>query len=133
MHPIDLRHAQSAALAPRWKGKGARRSAPVAGLDWRYAAGKRGVRPAAARGSLEVLRLSGTILNDEPEPVPPLLKAALAHVQFETIHPFLEGNGRIGRLLIVLQLAADGVHCGHGKQITRSSRTDSTHFAPMRR
>jgi Fic family protein len=48
-------------------------------------------------------------LNDEPEPVPPLLKAALAHVQFETIHPFLDGNGRIGRLLIVLQLVADGV------------------------
>ncbi len=48
-------------------------------------------------------------LNDEPEPVPPLLKAALVHVQFETIHPFLDGNGRIGRLLIVLQLVADGV------------------------
>jgi Fic family protein len=48
-------------------------------------------------------------LNDEPEPVPPLIKAALAHVQFETIHPFLDGNGRLGRLLIVLQLVADGV------------------------
>ena len=48
-------------------------------------------------------------LNDEPEATPPLLKAALAHVQFETIHPYLDGNGRIGRLLIVLQLVADGV------------------------
>ena len=48
-------------------------------------------------------------LNDEPQQTPPLLKAALAHVQFETIHPFLDGNGRIGRLLIVLQLVADGL------------------------
>jgi Fic family protein len=48
-------------------------------------------------------------LHDEPEPTSPLVRAALAHVQFETIHPFLDGNGRIGRLLIVLQLVADGL------------------------
>lgn len=48
-------------------------------------------------------------LHDQPEPTPPLLKAALAHVQFETIHPFLDGNGRVGRLLIVLLLCERGV------------------------
>jgi Fic family protein len=57
----------------------------------------------------DCLRSLERFLNDKPEPTPPLLKAALAHVQFETIHPFLDGNGRIGRLLIVLQLVADGV------------------------
>lgn len=48
-------------------------------------------------------------LHDENNPYPALVKAALAHVQFETIHPFLDGNGRVGRLLIAYILHHDGV------------------------
>jgi Fic family protein len=48
-------------------------------------------------------------LHDDRAPTPILIKAALAHAQFETIHPFLDGNGRVGRLLITLLLTAEGV------------------------
>ena len=48
-------------------------------------------------------------LHDEADGMPLLLKAALAHVQFETIHPFLDGNGRLGRLLIALLLHQGGL------------------------
>ncbi len=48
-------------------------------------------------------------LHDDESPYPVLVKAALAHVQFETIHPFLDGNGRMGRLLIAFILHHHGI------------------------
>ena len=48
-------------------------------------------------------------LHTEHPGIDPLLRAGLAHLQFETIHPFLDGNGRVGRLLITLLLTHDGL------------------------
>lgn len=48
-------------------------------------------------------------LHDGQIKVPPLIKIAIAHYQFETIHPFLDGNGRLGRLMISLYLASEGL------------------------
>ena len=56
----------------------------------------------AALGQLEVF------LHSARSQVPLLVRCALAHAQFETIHPFLDGNGRVGRLLITLMLCEEG-------------------------
>jgi len=75
-----------------------------------------GTRPGNARfvppppdRILDAMSALERFLHDMPEKTPVLIKAALAHVQFETIHPFLDGNGRVGRILIPLLLHADGV------------------------
>jgi cell filamentation protein, protein adenylyltransferase len=50
-----------------------------------------------------------TFIYEEESKLPVLIKAALIHVQFESIHPFLDGNGRLGHLLITFLLCAEGV------------------------
>ena len=57
----------------------------------------------------ECLRALELFLHENTSRLPVLIKAGLIHAQFETIHPFLDGNGRIGRLLVTLFLCIQGV------------------------
>jgi len=65
--------------------------------------------PPPPEKMMECLDLFEKFLHDDTIKLPALIKAALAHVQFETIHPFLDGNGRLGRLLITFILCTEGV------------------------
>src|SRR6266852_2709090 len=65
--------------------------------------------PPPPERMMECLNLFEHFIHDEKHKLPVLVEAGLIHVQFETIHPFLDGNGRLGRLLITLLLCADGV------------------------
>ena len=56
----------------------------------------------------EVLKQLENFVHDE-KPMPFLIKVSLIHAQFETIHPFLDGNGRVGRLLITFLLCEKGI------------------------
>lgn len=58
---------------------------------------------------MECMGALENFIHDKPVKLPTLIKAALTHVQFETIHPFLDGNGRVGRLLVTLMLCNEGI------------------------
>ncbi len=71
--------------------------------------GNRAYLPPPPEKVLECLEILELFLHDKPEPTPILLKTALAYVQFEAIHPFCYGNGRLGRLLMTLLLCSERV------------------------
>lgn len=65
--------------------------------------------PPPPQQMMDALNDFERFLHDDTVQLPALVRAALAHVQFETIHPFLDGNGRLGRLLITFILCEEGV------------------------
>lgn len=102
MHAILLRHSRGADRVP---GEFRRNQVFIGG---RNPPSIRFVPPPPNRieACLDPLE---KFLHDQPVRTPILLKAALTHVQLETIHPYMDGNGRIGRLLITLLLCSEGV------------------------
>ncbi|MDN5864815.1 MAG: Fic family protein [Gammaproteobacteria bacterium] len=102
MHEILLRGARGANKAPGEFRRG------QVWLGGPTPASARFVPPPADR-LMECLDPLERFLHVGGQDMPVLEKAALAHVQFETIHPFMDGNGRLGRLLITLLLCSEEV------------------------
>lgn len=105
-----IREAHSLLLA---KGRGERRSPGEfrRSQNWIGGSGPSGavyVPPPPDR-IMDCMGAFEKFLHNDPVRTPVLLKAGLAHAQFESIHPFLDGNGRMGRLLITLLLCAENV------------------------
>lgn len=71
--------------------------------------GKAAYVPPPAELVPECMGALERFMHDDPARTPTLLKAALAHVQFESVHPFLDGNGRVGRLLVTFLMCAEGL------------------------
>jgi len=112
-HPLSLRMIREIhqTLLSHGKGSGKMHGEFRTSQNWIG-----GTRPGNARfvppppdHLIEAMGALELFLHDQPIKTRPLLKAALCHVQFETIHPFLDGNGRLGRLLITFILCAEGV------------------------
>lgn len=111
--PLSLRLIREIHEVLLSKGRGSRQSPGEFRRSQNWIGGTRpgnaAFVPPPADLVMECMGHLESFLHDQPEPTPILLKAALAHVQFETIHPFPDGNGRLGRLLITLLLCEQGV------------------------
>lgn len=106
--PLSLRLIKEIHAVLLTKGRGSRQTPGEFRRSQNWIGGTRpgnaAFVPPPAEQVTECMGKLELFLHDQPESTPTLLKAALAHVQFETIHPFLDGNGRLGRLLITLLL-----------------------------
>jgi Fic family protein len=109
--PISLRLLREIHGVPLRKGRGAERTPGEFRRSQNWIGGTRPGNalfvPPPPEALVESLDALEKYLYDERLPL--LVKLALVHVQFETIHPFLDGNGRLGRLLLTLLLCESGV------------------------
>lgn len=106
--PLSLRLVKEIHAVLLTKGLGSSQTPGEFRKSQNWIGGTRPVNAAFVPPPAEqVIKCMGDLelfIHDQPEPTSTILKAALVHVQFETIHPFLDGNGRLGRLLITLLL-----------------------------
>ncbi len=111
--PLSLRLLREIHQALLAKGRGNKQSPGEFRRSQNWIGGSRpgnaGFVPPPADAVPECMAQLELFLHDRRTVTPVLVKAALAHVQFETIHPFLDGNGRLGRLLITLLLCDSGI------------------------
>jgi len=111
--PLSLRLIKEIHGVMLAKGRGSRKSPGEFRRSQNWIGGSRpgnaAFVPPPPDRLIECMGALEKFLHDQPARTPTLIKAALAHVQFETIHPFLDGNGRVGRLLITLLLCNEGI------------------------
>ncbi|MEI8246741.1 MAG: Fic family protein [Lentisphaerota bacterium] len=111
--PLSLRLLREIHQALLAKGRGNKQSPGEFRRSQNWIGGSRpgnaGFVPPPPDAVPECMAQLELFLHDRQAVTPVLVKAALAHVQFETIHPFLDGNGRLGRLLITLLLCDSGI------------------------
>lgn len=110
--PISLRLLREIHKVLLSKGKGSDRSPGEFRRSQNWIGGTRPGNavfvPPPPKQMMDCLDAFEKFLHDDTLNYPLLVKIALAHIQFETIHPFLDGNGRLGRLLITLLLCSEG-------------------------
>jgi len=112
--PLSLRLIREIhAILLRGGGRGANRSPGEFRRTQNWIGGSRpgnaSFVPPPPERLMECLDGFERFLHDERHRLPILVEAGLVHVQFESIHPFLDGNGRVGRLLVTLLLCSKGV------------------------
>lgn len=112
-HPITYRLLAEVHAALMTSGRGIQRGPGEFRRNQVWIGGHRADEaifvPPPAHALADCFSALERFINDADTQTSPVIKAALAHVQFETIHPFMDGNGRLGRLLIPLILVEAGV------------------------